>query len=131
MKKINPLYFLALLITVLLISISSIKNLKQELNDELISLKELEQKANIYKSYKNEWQKKSVVQKKINKIKNIALFKNEKIKVDVLSSSLKITFDSVNRNKQNSFLNMILNDSFIIKSMNFTKDKLVIEVSVK
>lgn len=131
MKKSNPIYFLVLILTILFIVIFQEKKSQENLKELNNNLQLLKEKATIYTKYKNQWINKSNIEERINKIKNNPIFKSYKIKTEGLENSIRITFNTTNRNKQNSLLNMIMNDYYLIKSMNFTKNNLIIEIEVK
>lgn len=131
MKKINPLYLLALLVTVLIISITSIKDLKTQIIESNNSFNELKVKAVVFKDYKNIWINEKEVLKTLDKIKKTPMFKSDTISYDVLNNTIKIDFKTVNQKNQNNFLNMVLNSNFIIKKMNLNKENLSLEVGIK
>jgi hypothetical protein len=130
MNRINPLYLIALTLTVLFISLyllNNERNLFIEKKDELNLIK---QKAKDYKSYKEAWSNEVFVSKTLDKILKNRQFSNQKVLRAKTKNSIKVKIQSSNQNILNSFLNKILNKKLIIKKLQVEKSFVNVEIGI-
>lgn len=130
MNRINPLYLIALTLTVLLISLYSLNNEKRSFiqkKDELILVK---QKSKDYKSYKESWNNESFVNKTLDDILKSRQFSNQKVLRAKTKNSIKVKVQSTDQNILNTFLNKILNKKLIIRKLELEKSFVNVEIGI-
>lgn len=130
MNRINPLYLIALTLTVLLISLYSLNNEKRSFiqkKDELILVK---QKSKDYKSYKESWNNESFVNKTLDDILKSRQFSNQKVLRAKTKNSIKVKIQSTDQNILNTFLNKILNKKLIIRKLELEKSFVNVEIGI-
>lgn len=130
MKRLNPLYILALIITILIITFVSLNNKKDEYDSLNKSVNKLEQKAKSYRNSKDTWFNKKRVENKIDKIINSSLFKKEKILKAKNGNLIKIKIESLNQKILDKFLNRVLNEKIILKKLEIKKTSIYFELEV-
>ncbi|MEA3513309.1 MAG: hypothetical protein U9R37_06880 [Campylobacterota bacterium] len=128
MKKIDPLYILLLSFAILIVSIISLSDSKQELFNTQNEYKEFVKLSSQYSGLKNSWQSKNIDKKieKVLKQSNIKKYDLSKTK-----NSIKIVVDDEPLNKLDKFINKILNDSFEIKKLDISDKKIELEVGYR
>ncbi len=131
MSRINPLYIVAIITSLLLISLyilnQNINIFKQKQNE----YKQIQIKAKEYKDFNTSWNNKKNISKTLDNILKNRLFLKEKIlRVNTLNS-IKIKIQSKNQKVLNTFLNKILNKKFIIKKLNLTKNYISLEIGTR
>lgn len=131
MKRLNPLYILALVVTFLIITYVSLDNKKDEFSKLSKNVNALDIKAKTFKSNKNTWFDKKRVENQINKIINTSLFKKEKILKTKSGNLIKLKIESLNQKVLDKFLNRVLNEKIIFKKLEIKKTSIYFEVEVK
>ncbi|MEA2019872.1 MAG: hypothetical protein U9N59_15680 [Campylobacterota bacterium] len=125
MTRINPILILTLSVVIFIISFSSLHKNQQQLSSEIDNFNSLIVIANKYKGLKKEWDTKNIEAKvkkiaRLSNIKNISFSDKKKI--------IKITIKDEKIHSVDRFINKVLNDNFIIKKLNITKDTTIVEI---
>ena len=131
MNRINPLYLIALTLTILFISLYSLNNQKTIFTEKKEELKVIQEKSKNYKSYKESWNNESFVDKTIDNILKNRQFLNQKVLRAKTKNSLKIKIESTNPNILNIFLNEILNKKLIIRKLEIEKSFINVEIGIR
>lgn len=131
MKRINPIYILALIVTFFILSFSLLSDKKdeyQELNKQFLSLNE---KAKNFKEYNQNWFNEKRVQKKIDTIVKSSSFRKEKILKTQNKNSVRVKIESDNPKVLNKFLNRVLNEKFRFKKLEIQKRTISLEIGLR
>lgn len=131
MKRINPLYLIALVITLLFISIYSLNNKKENYSLKKNELNLIKQKAKDFQSYKNTWKNQVFVNETLNTILKNRQFTNQKVLRVETKNSVKVKIQSNDQNILNAFLNKILNKKLIIRKLEIEKSFINVEIGIK
>lgn len=131
MNRLNPLYIVLLLFTVLFISFFSLINIKKVYSEKLEETNEIQIKAKEYNSLVSYWKNEEFIQKTLDEILKNPLFKNENIVKTETKESIKIRIETPNSQILDSFLNKILNKQLIIKKMELDKNYINLEIGIK
>ena len=131
MNRLNPLYIILLLFTVLFISFFSLINIKKIYSEKLEETNEIQIKAKEYNSLVSYWKNEKFIQKTLDEILKNPLFKNENIVKTETKESIKIRIETPNSQILDSFLNKILNKQLIIKKMELDKNYINLEIGIK
>ena len=131
MNRINPLYLIALTVTILFISLYSLNNEKTTFIEKKEELKLIQEKSKDYKSYKESWNNEAFVDKTIDNILKSRQFSNQKVLRAKTKNSLKIKIESTNPNILNIFLNKILNKKLTIKKLEIEKSFINVEIGIR
>jgi hypothetical protein len=130
MNRINPLYIIALTLTILFISLYSLNNEKTSFNEKKDELSLIKQKAKDYKWYKKSWTNESFVDKTLDDILKNRQFFNQKVLRAKTKNSVKVKIQSTDQNILNLFLNKILNKKLIIRKLEIDKSFINIEIGI-
>lgn len=130
MNRINPLYIIALTLTVLFISLYSLNKEKITFNEKKDELSLIKKKAKDYKSYKESWINEVFVDKTLNDILKSRQFSNQKVLRAKTKNSVKVKIQSNDQNILNAFLNKILNKKLIIRKLEIEKSFINIEIGI-
>ena len=130
MNRINPLYIIALTLTVLFISLYSLNKEKITFNEKKDELSLIKKKAKDYKSYKESWINEAFVDKTLNDILKSRQFSNQKVLRAKTKNSVKVKIQSNDQNILNAFLNKILNKKLIIRKLEIEKSFINIEIGI-
>lgn len=131
MNRLNPLYIILLLFTVLFISFFSLINIKKVYSEKLEETNEIQIKSKEYNSLVSYWKNEEFIQKTLDEILKNPLFKNENIVKTETKESIKIRIETPNSQILDSFLNKILNKQLIIKKMELDKNYINLEIGIK
>lgn len=131
MNKLNPIYILALMVTLFIISILVLDSKKQQYHEVDKKLISLNAKAQEYKEYKTSWFHKQRVIKKFNAIVQSRAFRGEKILKTQNETSIRVRIESMNPKVLNKFLNRVLNEKFLFKKLDIKKQSISFEVGFK
>ena len=131
MNRLNPLYIVLLLFTVLFISFFSLINIKKVYSEKLEETNEIQIKAKEYNSLVSYWKNEEFIQKTLDEILKNPLFKNENIVKTETKESIKIRIETPNSQILDSFLNKILNKQLIIKKIELDKNYINLEIGIK
>lgn len=131
MKRINPIYFIFLFLTMVFISFYLLNNYKKEYEDKLVTLDNINEKAKDYKNLTTTWNDKNFVQETINKILQNSIFKDSKITKNIRENYLQIKIESDDTKVLDNFLNRILNKKLIIQKLELKKDYIDLQVGNK
>lgn len=130
MKRLNPIYILALVITLFIISITVSSSKKDEfksLNSEYSSFRT---KVGDFKEYKQTWFDEKKIVKKIDTILRSPIFMKEKILKTQNNSIVRVKIESSNSQTLGKFLNRFLNERFIIKKLDVQKSSILVEIGL-
>lgn len=131
MNRLNPLYVVALAVTIVFVSFFLLKEEISLYNQNNNEFSNIQVKAKEYKDFKSSWNNKTFVNKTLNQILRNSSFKNQKVlRVDT-DSSIKVKMISDNPKVLNSFLNRILNKKLIIKKLEIDKSFVDLEIGLK
>ena len=130
MNKINPLYILALFLTLFIISIFLLNQKKYEHKDVVGEYAKIKVLSNEFKDYKDIWFKKESLENTINKLINNSIFKKEKILKVKIKNGYKIKIESANQKTLDSFLNKLLNERVQINKLEIEKDFIQVEIGI-
>lgn len=131
MKRLNPLYIIALFATVLFLSFYLLKNEVSSYNEKLNSLQETNQKATQYKEYKQYWKNKAYIERTVNNILKNPRFKNVKVLNVKTQNEYKVKMISDNPKILDNFVNKVLNKKLKIKKLELNKGFVNLEVGFK
>ena len=131
MNRLNPLYIIALALTITFVSFFLLNKEKSEYITQADELKTISSKAKEYKQLKSSWSNKSFVNKTLNQILRISTFKNQKVLRVNGKNSIKIKMISSNPKILNSFVNKVLNKKLIIKKLELNKSYVDLEIGLK
>lgn len=129
MNRINPSYFLSLVIIVFLILLLQVNKKNSELESSNKNILKVTNIVEEYKNYKNKWLDKDVVEKKLEKI--VSSFKDDRVFKTLDKNLIIIKIESLNSSSLIRFLNKILNDNFLIDDLNITKTSVSIKIRLK
>ena len=131
MNRLNPLYVIALGVTIVFVSFFLLKEEVKLFNENNTEFNMIQVKAKEYKDFKSSWNNKAFVDKTLNQILRSSSFKNQKIlRVDT-KNSVKLKMISDNPRVLNSLLNKILNKKLIIKKLELDKTYIDLEIGLK
>ena len=131
MNRLNPLYVVALAVTIVFVSFFLLEEEMSLYNQNNNEFSNIQVKAKEYKDFKSSWNNKTFVNKTLNQILRNSSFKNQKVlRVDT-DSSIKVKMISDNPKVLNSFLNRILNKKLIIKKLEIDKSFVDLEIGLK
>ncbi|MAC85062.1 MAG: hypothetical protein CL624_13110 [Arcobacter sp.] len=128
MNRLNPLYIIALISTVLFVSLYSLEDEKKSFYEKKDELNLIIQKSKDYRMYKETWNNESFVDNTIDNILKSRQFSNQKILRVKTKNSLKIKIQSTDQNILNIFLNKILNKKLIISKLEVEKSFVNVEI---
>lgn len=131
MNRLNPLYIIALALTITFVSFFLLNKEISGYITQSNELKIISNKAKEYKQLKSSWDNKSFVNKTLNQILRISTFKNQKVLRVNGKNSIKIKMISSNPKILNSFINKILNKKLIIKKLELNKSYVDLEIGLK
>jgi len=131
MKRLNPLYLLALFATVVFISFFLLNEESKQYSEKVREFNNLQVKAKEYRDFKSSWDNKSFVNKTLNQILKSRTFRSEKVLRVETKNSVKIKLISQNQKVLNSFLNKVLNKKLIIKKLELNKSYIDLEIGHK
>ena len=131
MNRLNPIYILALVITVFIISVFILDEKKDEYKKSNSNFNSLNVKAKEFNEYKNSWFNEDVVEKKLDSILKSSSFRKEKILTTKDKNVIRVKIESNNQKVLDRFLNRILNERFIFKKVNIQKRYISFEIGLK
>lgn len=131
MNRLNPLYVVFLLFTILFISFFSLSNIKKLYSEKLVEVNDIQTKAKEYKSLVSYWKNQEFVSKTVDEIVKSSTFKNENIVKTETNEIIKIKIESTNPDILDSFLNKILNKQLIIRKMELDRNHIYVEIGIK
>jgi len=130
MKRINPLYLIALSLTILFISFYVLNNEKIILIEKKNELNLIIKKAKDYKLYKESWNNEIFVSKTLDNILKNRKFLNQKVLRAKTKNSVKVKILSSDQKILNAFLNKLLNKKLIIKKLEIEKSFINVEIGI-
>jgi len=130
MKRINPLYLIALSLTILFISFYVLNNEKIILIEKKDELNLIIKKAKDYKLYKESWNNEIFVSKTLDNILKNRKFLNQKVLRAKTKNSVKVKILSSDQKILNAFLNKLLNKKLIIKKLEIEKSFINVEIGI-
>ncbi len=131
MNKLNPLYILVLVFTILIISFVKLNDVKKDYALESSLVNSFDEKAIVFNDYKKTWFNEKVTIGKLESILKSSIFKNEKILKTQNKNLIKVKIESSNPKILDKFLNRILNEKFLIKKLDINKRSIFIEIGFK
>lgn len=131
MNRLNPLYVIALAITVMFVSFFLLNEETKTYETKTSEFNTISLKTKEFKQYKSSWNNKAFVNKTLNQILRSSTFRNQKVlRVDG-NNSIKLKLISENPKILNSFLNKLLNKKLIIKKLELDKSYIDLEIGLK
>lgn len=131
MNRLNPLYILGLLLTLLFISFFSLSNEKKAYFEKIDQVNQLQQKAQEYKALTSYWKNEAFVNKTIDEIMKNSMFKNEQITKTASKEGVILKIESSNPQVLDTFLNRVLNKQLVIKNLELDKNFINLEIGIK
>lgn len=131
MNKLNPIYIIALFITILFVSFFLLENKKDEYTLKLKQLNTIEQTAKEYKELKSHWSNESFINSTLDQILKNRMFRNQKVLRAKTQEVIKIKIQSSDSKILDSFLNKVLNKKLIIKKLELNKSYINLEIGLK
>jgi len=131
MNKINPLYILALMLTLVLLSFQQLNEQKNSFYEKAKEFESLKEKAKEYRNLSNSWANKQNSINTINQIVNSSKFRKHKILKVETQKNLKVKIESKDSKVLNDFLNRVLNKQLIIEKMELQKDYIALEIGYR
>ncbi len=128
MMRINPLYILALVVVLFLISISNLQNTKESLSQSKQENKQYLEVANEYQNLNKNWGKNSNSESKLNNILKVLDIQN--ISVNKKNKKIEIVIKDADIKKIDKLINKILNENIVIKSLYLTKNDFNMEIVI-
>ena len=130
MNRINPLYLIALTLTILFLSLYLLNNEKVSFEEKKVELNLIKQKSKDYKSYKESWTNEAFVSKTLDNILKNRQFSNQKVLRAKTKNTVKVKIQSSDQNILNAFLNRILNKKLIIRKLEIEKSFINVEIGI-
>ena len=131
MNRLNPLYLILLLLTIVFISFFSLSNEKSLYLEKVKETKMIEEKALEYKAMTSYWRNENFINKTVDEILKSSMFKNVQIIKTSSKDSIKIKIESSNPQVLDNFLNRVLNKQLIIKNLELDKNYINLEIGTK
>lgn len=131
MNRLNPIYILALVFTLFIISIVLFNDKKNEFKSLNSQLSSFQLKIENFKEYKKTWFNENKTINKIDSILRNPVFQKEKILRTQTKGLIKIKIESSNPRILSRFLNRFLNETLIIKRLNVQKSSISMDIEVK
>ncbi len=131
MNKINPLYILALMLTLVLLSFQQLSEQKNSFYEKAKEFESLKEKAKEYRHLSSSWASKENTVKTLNQIVNSSQFRKHKILKVETQKNLKVKIESSDTKVLNNFLNRVLNKQLIIEKMELQKDYIALEIGYR
>lgn len=131
MNKLNPLYILVLVFTILIISFVKLGDIEKDYVLENSQVNSFDIKAKSYNDYKKTWFNQKVIRKRLDTIIKSSIFKNEKILKTENKNVIRVKIESLNPRILDKFLNRVLNEKFLIKKLDIKKNSILIEIGFK
>jgi len=130
MNKLNPIYILALVITIFIISLVKQNQKKDELNNIELNYEQIQTKAKHLNEYKQKWFDKNETIKDLNFILKDSFFRKENITKIENEKHIRVKIESKNQVILNKFLNKVLNKKFILNKLIIEKNSISFEVMI-
>lgn len=121
MNKINPLYFLVILVFASFVMFVKINQSHQEFNlvqEELLKTSDI---VSQIKSFKKAYSEKKRMQKKISRLLRDASLKDANIIQKSTRTSLKLSTNSMSKKALDMFMGKVINDTYPIYTMDIKK----------
>lgn len=131
MNRLNPLYIVSLLFTIVFLSFYLLQNKKNDYSEKVEEISTLQVKAKEYKELAESWKNESFINKTLDEILKNSNFKNENITKTATKESIKIKLESSNSTVLDNFLNKVLNKPLIIKKLELQKSSITLEIGIK
>lgn len=131
MNKLNPIYILALIITLFIVSLSMLNSKKEQFHRLDKEAKTLSVKAKDFRDYKKTWFNEKTILKRLNRILKSSTFKKENILKTQNKNSIKVKIESNNPRVLNKFLSRVLNEKFVFKKLDIQKRTISFEIGLK
>lgn len=131
MKRLNPLYIIALFVTIVFVSFYLLANEKKEYSSKVTEFNKIQIKAKEFKDYKSNWNNEKFVNKTLDQILRSRTFSNQKVLRVKNRDRIKVKLQSSNPKILNSFLNKVLNKKLIIKKLEIDKNYINLEIGLK
>lgn len=130
-NKINPIYLLASLFIIFIISFTMKNSYFNALENNKQEFKDFKTDAKKYLDIKNNWSNLKKSGMSISNIISDKSFKNSKIIQNSNATSIQIQIEDKDLNVLSKFLTKVLNEKLLIKNLLIQKDKISFEVEVK
>ncbi len=131
MNKLNPIYILALIITLFIVSLSMLNSKKEQFHRLDKEAKTLSVKAKDFRDYKKTWFNEKTILKRLNRILKSSTFKKENILKTQNKNSIKVKIESNDPRVLNKFLSRVLNEKFVFKKLDIQKRTISFEIGLK
>jgi len=116
MNKINPLYFVLLLLILLFFVVYKNYKIQDKISNSVQAITIFEQKADYISKLKKHWRDKKVIKRKVNSILKSPQLKGIKIDKEEKRNSIKISANELNAKKTRALFAKFFNAPLIIKS---------------
>jgi hypothetical protein len=128
MNRLNPIYILALIVTISIVSFLALNGKIEQYNKTYSSFQELKKEAKYYKQYQTKWFDRNRTLQKLDYL--LRTLPNTKATVSkrILSSGIRVKVDSIDPRILNSFLNKLLNEEFMFRTLDIKKDSISFEI---
>ncbi|XPV67454.1 MAG: hypothetical protein ACNI25_09010 [Halarcobacter sp.] len=131
MSKLNPIYILAFIATIFILSIILVINKKSDFENMSSDYYQINSSAKNFNEYKTTWFDKNRVKTRLDRLLKSSSFRNEKILKSENSNLIKVKIESNKQNILEQFLNRVLNDKFIIKKIELEKTSIYLEIGFR
>lgn len=131
MKRLNPLYLIALFFTITFISFFLLNSNKEQYKVDFLEYENLKEISKEYKNLTQQYKNEKYVNETLDLILKNKLFSNQKILRTKTNDVIKLRIESNDGNILDSFLNKILNKPLIIKKLQLEKNYINLEIGVK
>lgn len=131
MKRLNPLYLIALFFTITFISFFLLNSKKEQYKVDFLEYENLKEISKEYKNLTQQYKNEKYVNETLDLILKNKLFSNQKILRTKTNDVIKLRIESNDGNILDSFLNKILNKPLIIKKLQLEKNYINLEIGVK
>ncbi len=126
LNKINPLYILLFVFTILLISFTQLNTIKDEYTQKAQAFNGFKKDTKVYTDLKTRWDSKTEQKKIIQRV----ISSNRSIEVKEYKNKTILTLRSKNNRDIEKFVNKILNESLIILKLDIKPQIAVFELGL-
>lgn len=131
MKRLNPLYLIALFFTITFISFFLLNSKKEEYKASYLEYENLQTIAKEYSGLTQQYRNEKYVNETLDSILKNRIFSNQKILRTKTNNVIKLKIESNDGNILDSFLNKVLNKPLIINKLQLEKNYINLEIGVK
>lgn len=130
MNRLNPLYIIALVVVVYVVSLIQVNEIEnkflQKYHQSEVLLSHIEDVV----FYRQNWFNKKATLEKIEKLLNCPNLRKEKILKVNKGNKLLLTIESKNSKKLGLFLKKLLNEKFILNKVQLRQNSMFVEIGI-